>query len=70
MENFTNFKSYQLKKGLKKGSKNSRLDSVSIVSRESDLDHVHGISAFSRSVWKYVAMMALLLTLGVGEMWG
>lgn len=49
----------------------SRLDSVSIVSRQSDLDQVRAISVgLSARVWRYVALMVMVFGLGIGEMWG
>jgi uncharacterized repeat protein (TIGR02543 family) len=52
----------------------SRLDSLSLVSRQSDLGNVCGISAlFSTRVWKYVAMIFAVLVMSmanVGMAWG
>ena len=52
----------------------SRLDSLSLVSRQSDLDQVRAVSVgFSARVWKHVAMIFAVLTLSmanVGMTWG
>lgn len=52
----------------------SRLDSVSIVSRQSDLDQVRAISVgLSARVWKYVAMILAVLVMSIaniGTAWG
>lgn len=48
-----------------------RLDSVSILSRQSDLDQVRAISVgLSARAWKHVAMILMVLTLGIGNVWG
>ena len=48
-----------------------RPDSLSLVSRQSDLDQVRAISAaFSTRVWKHVAMIFAVLVMSVGQMWG
>ena len=41
-----------------------RLDSLSILSRQSDLVRV------DTKIYRYAAMLLMLLTLGVGQMWG
>ena len=52
----------------------SRLDSVSIVSRQSDLDQVRAISVgLSARVWKHVAMIFAVLVMSIaniGMAWG
>lgn len=51
-----------------------RPDSLSLVSRQSDLDQVRAISAaFSTRVWKHVAMIFAVLVMSmanVGQVWG
>jgi len=49
----------------------SRFDCVSLASRLRVLDYTRGISAlFSSRVYRYAAMLLMVLTLGVGNAWG
>ena len=58
MKNFINLNQLSMSwKGKDKGTTNQRPDSVSLASR-------------CRVLTKYVATLALFLTLGVGQMWG
>ena len=65
---FTNFKSDltgMVREWYGNGSINSRLDSLSIVSRQSDL-----ASSRQSDLAKYAAILLCVLMLGVGQMWG